>query len=157
MTNRTIAVESMTAIVQDEYGAAPEDVLRLAEIARPTIAADEILVRVRAASVDRGTWHLMAGLPYPMRLAGFGLRRPKAPNPGRSLAGTVESVGQEVTGFEPGDEVYGTFAWSRTACSAVSAETGTAAACPKDRFAGLGASLPARARAYAAKEPSQVP
>jgi NADPH:quinone reductase-like Zn-dependent oxidoreductase len=58
--------------------------------------------------VDRGTWHLMAGLPYPMRLAGFGLRRPKAPNPGRSLAGTVESVGQEVTGFEPGDEVYGT-------------------------------------------------
>jgi NADPH:quinone reductase-like Zn-dependent oxidoreductase len=108
MTNRTITVESMTAIVQDEYGTAPEDVLRLAEIARPAIAADEILVRVRAASVDRGTWHLMAGLPYPMRLAGFGLRRPKAPNPGRSLAGTVESVGQEVTGFEPGDEVYGT-------------------------------------------------
>jgi len=65
-------------------------------------------VRVRAASVDRGTWHLMAGLPYPMRLAGFGLRRPKAPNPGRSLAGTVESAGQEVTGFVPGDEVYGT-------------------------------------------------
>ena len=72
------------------------------------IADDEILVRVRAASVDRGTWHLMAGLPYPMRLAGFGLRRPKAPNPGRSLAGTVESAGQEVTGFVPGDEVYGT-------------------------------------------------
>ena len=56
----------------------------------------------------RGGWHLMAGLPYPMRLAGFGLRRPKAPNPGRSLAGTVESAGQEVTGFKPGDEVYGT-------------------------------------------------
>ena len=82
--------------------------LRLAEIARPAIADDEILVRVRAASVDRGTWHLMAGLPYPMRLAGFGLRRPKAPNPGRSLAGTVESAGQEVTEFVPGDEVYGT-------------------------------------------------
>jgi NADPH:quinone reductase-like Zn-dependent oxidoreductase len=63
---------------------------------------------VRAASVDRGTWHLMSGLAYPMRLAGFGLRRPKAPNPGRSLAGTVESTGQAVTGFEPGDEVYGT-------------------------------------------------
>ncbi len=108
MTNRATAVETMTAIVQDEYGTAPEEVLRLAEISRPAIAADEVLVRVHAVSVDRGTWHLMTGLPYPIRLAGFGLRRPKAPNPGRSLAGTVESAGQEVTGFEPGDEVYGT-------------------------------------------------
>ena len=108
VTPGAAAAATMTAIVQDEYGTAPEAVLRLAEIARPAIADDEILVRVRAASVDRGTWHLMAGLPYPMRLAGFGLRRPKAPNPGRSLAGTVESAGQEVTGFEPGDEVYGT-------------------------------------------------
>ncbi len=102
------AAETMTAIVQDEYGTAPEEVLRLGAIARPVIAADEILVRVHAASVDRGTWHLMAGLPYPIRLAGFGLRRPKAANPGRSLAGTVESAGREVTGFAPGDEVYGT-------------------------------------------------
>jgi NADPH:quinone reductase-like Zn-dependent oxidoreductase len=108
VTPGAAAVESMTAIVQDEYGTAPEDVLRLAEIARPAISDDEILVRVHAASVDRGTWHLMAGLAYPMRLAGFGIRRPKAANPGRSLAGTVESAGQEVTGFEPGDEVYGT-------------------------------------------------
>jgi NADPH:quinone reductase-like Zn-dependent oxidoreductase len=107
-TPDTAAAETMKAIVQDEYGTAPEEVLRLAEIARPEIAADEILVRVHAASVDRGTWHLMAGLPYPIRLAVFGLRRPKAPNPGRSLAGTVECVGQEVTEFEPGDEVYGT-------------------------------------------------
>ena len=98
----------MKAIVQDEYGTAPEDVLRLAEVARPTIGDDEILVRVRAASVDRGTWHVMTGLPYPIRLAGFGLRRPKAPNPGRSVAGTVESVGKDVTEFKPGDEVYGT-------------------------------------------------
>jgi NADPH:quinone reductase-like Zn-dependent oxidoreductase len=101
-------LEAMKAIVQDEYGTDPEQVLRLAEISRPVIAADEVLVRVRAASVDRGTWHAMAGLPYPIRLAGFGLRAPKASNPGRSFAGTVESVGQEVTGFEPGDEVYGT-------------------------------------------------
>ena len=100
--------ETMKAIVQDVYGTAPEEVLRLAEIARPTIADDEILVRVRAASVDRGTWHLMAGLPYPIRLAVFGLRRPKASNPGRSLAGTVECAGQEVNEFKPGDEVYGT-------------------------------------------------
>ena len=104
----TAGVETMKAIVQDAYGAEPEEVLRLAEVARPAIADDEILVRVRAASVDRGTWHLMAGLPYPMRLAGFGFRAPKAPNPGRSFAGTVESVGKDVTGFEPGDEVYGT-------------------------------------------------
>ena len=98
----------MTAIVQDNYGTAPDEVLRLAETARPVIADDEILVRVHAASVDRGTWHLMAGLAYPMRLAGFGLRKPKAANPGRSLAGTVESVGTNVTGFQPGDDVYGT-------------------------------------------------
>ena len=82
VTPGAVAAGTMTAIVQDEYGTAPEAVLRLAGITRPAIAADEILVRVRAASVDRGTWHLMAGLPYPMRLAGFGLRRPKAPNPG---------------------------------------------------------------------------
>jgi NADPH:quinone reductase-like Zn-dependent oxidoreductase len=98
----------MTAVVQDEYGSAPEDVLRMAEVARPTIGDDEVLVRVRAASVDRGTWHMMAGLPYPIRVAGFGLRRPKATNPGRSLTGTVESVGKDVTGFKAGDEVYGT-------------------------------------------------
>jgi NADPH:quinone reductase-like Zn-dependent oxidoreductase len=104
----TAGVETMKAIVQDEYGSAPDDVLRLAEVARPTIGDDEILVRVRAASVDRGTWHLMAGLPYPMRVMGFGLRRPKAPNPGRSVAGTVESAGKNVTEFKPGDDVYGT-------------------------------------------------
>ncbi|MFE9650441.1 alcohol dehydrogenase catalytic domain-containing protein [Streptomyces sp. NPDC006365] len=56
---------------------------------------------------DRGTWHIMAGLPYPVRVAGFGLRRPKCPNPGRSFAGTVEAVGSDVTGFKPGDEVFG--------------------------------------------------
>ncbi len=104
----TDGVGTMKAIVQDEYGSAPEDVLRLAEVARPTIDDDQILVHVRAASVDRGTWHVMAGLPYPIRLAGFGFRRPKALNPGRSVAGTVESVGRDVTGFQPGDEVYGT-------------------------------------------------
>jgi NADPH:quinone reductase-like Zn-dependent oxidoreductase len=104
----TAGVERMKAIAQDEYGSAPEDVLRLAEVARPTIGDDEILVRVAAASVDRGTWHLMAGVPYAMRVAGFGLRAPKAPNPGRSVAGTVESVGKDVTELEPGDEVYGT-------------------------------------------------
>src|SRR3981189_1596817 len=90
----TASAEMMKAIVQDEYGTAPEDVLRLADVARPTIGDDEILVRVRAASMDRGTWHVMTGLPYLIRMAGFGVRRPKAPNPGRSGAGTGEAVGK---------------------------------------------------------------
>jgi NADPH:quinone reductase-like Zn-dependent oxidoreductase len=107
-TRATPGAASMRAIVQDAYGSAAEDVLRLEEVARPTIGDDgDVLVRVRAASVDRGTWHVMAGLPYPIRVAGFGLRAPKALNPGRSLAGTVESVGADVTGFQIGDEVFG--------------------------------------------------
>ena len=100
--------QTMKAIVQEEYGTAPDDVLRLVEIERPTIGGDEVLVRVGAASVDRGTWHLMTGLPKLMRIMGFGFRRPKAPNPGRCLAGTVEMVGKDVTEFKPEDEVYGT-------------------------------------------------
>jgi NADPH:quinone reductase-like Zn-dependent oxidoreductase len=97
----------MRAVVQDRYSSAPEELFRVAQIDRPTIGDDEVLVRVHAASVDRGTWHIMAGLPYPIRLAGFGLRRPKYANPGRNLAGTVEAVGAGVTGFAAGDEVYG--------------------------------------------------
>jgi NADPH:quinone reductase-like Zn-dependent oxidoreductase len=98
---------TMASIIQEQYGAAPEQVLRLKRIDKPAISDDEVLVRVRAASVDRGTWHVMAGLPYPVRAAGLGLRRPKLSNPGRSLAGTVEAVGSRVTGLERGDEVFG--------------------------------------------------
>src|SRR5689334_14867491 len=97
----------MRAILQSEYGPRPEDVLRLGHLDAPAIEDDEVLVRVHAASVDRGTWHVMAGLPYPIRLAGFGLRRPKYHNPGRNLAGTVEAVGTSVTAFMPGDAVFG--------------------------------------------------
>jgi NADPH:quinone reductase-like Zn-dependent oxidoreductase len=102
------ATLTMRAIVQDTYGVAPEEVLRVAEVPRPAIGDDEVLVRVAAASVDRGTWHVMAGIPYLMRAAGFGLRAPKAMNPGRCFAGTVESAGRNVTGFVAGDEVFGT-------------------------------------------------
>src|SRR3954470_5263450 len=98
---------TMQAIVQDHYGTDPEDTLRLAVMDKPTIGDDEVLVRVQAASVDRGTWHIMTGLPYPIRLAGFGLRKPKYLNPGRCLAGTIEAVGDNVTGFALADEVYG--------------------------------------------------
>ena len=101
------AAETMQAIVQDAYGSAPEDVLRLAQIERPAPGDGDVLVHVRATSVDRGTWHLMAGLPSAMRVA-TGFRRPKAGNPGRTLAGTVAAVGNGVSGFTVGDEVYGT-------------------------------------------------
>jgi NADPH:quinone reductase-like Zn-dependent oxidoreductase len=100
-------VETMTAIVHDKYGTVPDEILRLAQVARPTVGDDEVLVAVQAASIDRGTWHILTGLPYPIRLAGFGVRKPKQLNPGRSLAGTVHAVGTDVTGFSPGDEVYG--------------------------------------------------
>jgi NADPH:quinone reductase-like Zn-dependent oxidoreductase len=103
-----VGAATMTAIVQNHYGTVPEEILRIAKVALPTIGDDEVLVRVRAASVDRGTLHIMTGLPKLMRIMGFGLRRPKQPNPGRSLAGTVEAVGEKVTEFEPGDEIYGT-------------------------------------------------
>jgi NADPH:quinone reductase-like Zn-dependent oxidoreductase len=95
------------AIVQDRYGTAPEDVLRLEQIVTPAIAADEVLVQVRAAGVDRGTWHLMAGQPYVVRILGFGFRGPKNPVPGLDVAGTVIAVGAAVTRFRAGDEVFG--------------------------------------------------
>lgn len=95
----------MKAIVQDTYGST--DALELREIDKPEIADDEVLVRVHAAGVDRGVWHAMTGLPYPIRLAGYGLRAPKTPVPGMNLAGVVEAVGKDVTRFQPGDEVFG--------------------------------------------------
>ncbi len=95
----------MKAIVQDTYGST--DVLELRDIEVPRVADDEVLVRVHAAGVDRGVWHLMAGLPYPIRIAGYGIRAPKHPVPGMDLAGVVEAVGKEVTRFSPGDEVFG--------------------------------------------------
>jgi NADPH:quinone reductase-like Zn-dependent oxidoreductase len=96
----------MKAIVQDRYGSA--DLLEFRDIATPVIAGDEVLVRVHAAGVDRGVCHLMTGLPYPVRLAGYGLRAPKTSVPGTDVAGVVAAVGPEVTSFQPGDEVFGT-------------------------------------------------
>lgn len=98
------AKATMRAIIQPEYGTT--DVLSLAEIERPQIEADEVLVRVHAAGVDRGVWHLMTGLPYLVRLV-CGLRRPRTLVPGMDVAGRVEAVGKDVTRFAPGDEVFG--------------------------------------------------
>ena len=86
----------MQAIIQDRYGSA--EVLEARDIDRPAIADDEVLVRVRAASVHVGDWILMTGMPYVMRM-GTGLSKPKNPVPGTDIAGTVEAVG--TAGAEP--------------------------------------------------------
>ena len=95
----------MRAVVQRGYGTV--DVLRSEQIARPEIGDDEVLVRVRAAGLDRGTWHIMTGRPYLMRVIGFGFRRPKNPVAGLDVAGTIVAVGSAVTTFAAGDDVYG--------------------------------------------------
>jgi NADPH:quinone reductase-like Zn-dependent oxidoreductase len=96
----------MQAIIQDRYGPA-EEVLRLQEVDTPQVGADEVLVRVRAASVHPDVWHAVTGRPYVLRLMGSGLRKPVNRIPGTDLAGRVETVGRLVTRFQPGDEVFG--------------------------------------------------
>lgn len=103
-TTSAVTGTTMRAVVQDRYGTS--EVWRLDLVPRPTATAGHVLVRVAAAGLDRGTEHLMNGMPYVMRL-GFGLRAPRNPVPGRDVAGTVEAVGPGVTRFEVGDEVYG--------------------------------------------------
>src|SRR5687767_3911667 len=95
----------MKAIAHDAYGST--DGLELRDIDIPEPGPSEVLVRVHAAGLDRGVWHVMRGLPYPLRLAGFGVRTPKNPVLGSDLAGVVEKVGEDVTGFRVGDEVFG--------------------------------------------------
>ena len=96
---------TMRAIVQHEFGTT--ETLAIADVGRPHIEPDEVLVEVHAAGVDRGVWHLMMGLPYLVRLAGFGFTRPKTPVPGLDVSGRVVAVGSEVTRFAVGDEVFG--------------------------------------------------
>ncbi|MCL4126647.1 UNVERIFIED_CONTAM: hypothetical protein GTU68_044573 [Idotea baltica] len=96
----------MKAIAHDTYGEA--EVLELRDVPVPEAGDDEVLVRVHAAGVDAGVWHLMTGLPYAVRLAGYGLRAPKHKVRGMDLAGRVEAVGSNVTQFQIGDEVFGT-------------------------------------------------
>lgn len=95
---------TMAAIVQRSYGSA--DRLHLETVERPAIKANEVLIEVHAAGVDRGVWHLMTGMPYVVRL-GFGLAKPKQPVPGLDVAGRVVAIGATVTRFSPGDEVFG--------------------------------------------------
>lgn len=97
-------VNPMQAVVYCEYG--PPDVLRLDSVEKPKPSDDEILVRVRAASVNPLDWHYVRGAPYLMRL-GTGLRRPKSIRLGVDFSGTVEEAGKNVTRFKPGDDVFG--------------------------------------------------
>ena len=96
---------SMQAIVQDRYGSSR--VLELRDIDKPEVGDDDVLVRVHAAGMHIGDWHVMTGQPYLMRIMGFGFRAPKARVRGMDVAGTVEAVGKNVTRFQAGDDVFG--------------------------------------------------
>lgn len=104
MPTAALASQTMQAILQTTYGTA--DTLHLGTRARPQVGKTEVLLRVHAAGMDRGTWHLMAGKPYLVRLA-LGFKGPKNPVPGFDVAGTVVEIGAAVTRFKVGDEVFG--------------------------------------------------
>ena len=104
-TKRGTATGLMQAVVQPSYGSA--ETLHLKEVVRPDIGAAEVLIEVHAAGVDRGVWHLMTGMPYLVRLAGYGITKPKQQVPGLDVSGTVVAIGDGVTRFEVGDEVFG--------------------------------------------------
>jgi NADPH:quinone reductase-like Zn-dependent oxidoreductase len=121
----------MKAITQDRYG--DLDGLDFRDIDQPIPTDNEVLVRVHAAGLHRGDWHVMTGLPYLIRVVvpTLGLRRPKVPVRGMDLAGRVEAVGSNVTRFQPGDAVFG---W----CDGAFAEYATA---PEDQLAAKPAAL----------------
>jgi len=100
----TVPANPMKAIVYCDYGV-PN--LKFQEIEKPTPEDDQLLVKVRAASVNPLDWHFVEGTPYMMRALGVGLRKPKDTRLGVDFAGTVEAVGKNVTKFKPGDEVFG--------------------------------------------------
>ena len=110
-TEKALAAMTMTAIVQEGYGA-PKRVLKLAEVDRPPVGDDDVLIRVRATSVNTPDWVTVTGAPYITRLK-FGLRRPPTPVRGTDIAGVVEAVGDNVTDLQPGDEVFGS-SWADT-------------------------------------------
>ena len=96
---------TMRAITREHYGSAEN--LQLVELEIPKIGDDQVLVRVHAAGLDRGAWHLMTGKPYLIRVFGYGFQKPKNITLGLDLAGVVQAVGKNVRGFKPGDRVFG--------------------------------------------------
>lgn len=105
ITRAREGAQTMRAVVQRAYGST--ETLKLDQIASPQVEADQVLIEVHAAGLDRGVWHLMTGKPYLLRLMGFGVTRPKNPVPGADVAGRVVAVGRDVTRFAVGDEVFG--------------------------------------------------
>src|SRR5881227_2730869 len=112
-------VTNMKAAIYTSYG--PPDVVRIAEVQKPVPKDDEVLIKVRAASVNPLDWRLMKGEPRVLRLY-FGLRKPRLGRPGVDAAGEVEAVGRNVTQFKPGDAVFGACrgAFAEYACTAES-------------------------------------
>ena len=106
----------MRAIIHTKFGS-PRDVLKLAEVDKPSAGNGEVLVKVHAASIHIGDYYMIAGVPYVMRPM-FSALRAKNRVPGTDVAGTVEDVGHEVTQFRPGDEVFGSYkgAFAEFAC-----------------------------------------
>jgi NADPH:quinone reductase-like Zn-dependent oxidoreductase len=96
----------MRAVVQSVYGP-PADVLEVRETERPTVGDNEVLIQVNAAGIHIGDWLTISGLPYLIRLMGYGLTKPKNSIPGTEFAGRVAAVGADVEDFKPGDEVFG--------------------------------------------------
>ncbi len=99
----------MRAVVYDRYG--PPDVLEVREVDKPNLGDDRLLIRVNAASLNRSDWEVLTARPVYVRLSGTGFLRPKKPILGSDIAGTVEAVGDEVTRFQPGDDVMGDIMW----------------------------------------------
>jgi NADPH:quinone reductase-like Zn-dependent oxidoreductase len=111
---RTTARRTMKAIVQDGYGA-PGHVLKLTETDLPSVGENEVLIHVRATSVNTPDWAAVAGIPYVLRMKS-GLRGPSTPVRGTDVAGVVEAVGTKVNKLQPGDEVFGSL-WDNTLTS----------------------------------------
>ncbi len=111
----------MRAVLRRSYG--PVDDVQVRTVARPTIGTEQVLLEVYAAGLDRGTWHLMTGLPYLLRVAGFGLRKPKQPILGLEVSGRVVAVGDSVSRFAVGDEVFGVASGSFAEYAAANADT----------------------------------
>ena len=110
--------KTMKAVVQQGYGA-PELVLEMGKVDRPLVGDDDVLIRVRATSVNTPDWITVTGVPHVLRLR-FGLRNPRTPVRGTDVAGLVEAVGKNVIDFGPGDEVFGS-SWTDTLANAAGA------------------------------------
>lgn len=104
-TTTAMTPTAMAAVVQRRYG--PTDTLAVEQVPVPDVGDNEVLIEVVAAGLDRGVWHLMTGMPYLVRIAGYGIVKPKNPVQGADVAGRVVAVGSSVERFAIGDDVMG--------------------------------------------------